>query len=249
MAPFIRRVGLGLSRHVQALSSRASSLARASTVARGALLAASAGAAGCTVSMAVCSAAPAAETTASVEHKGRNTRILCLHGVNLNMFGNRDASIYGTETLEDIDNQLKENATAMGVEVECFQTNFEGAMVERIHRAHAEGWSAVMINAGAWTHYSYGLRDALAILSCPIIEVHMSNIHAREDMSGSQGEQIRHHSVVSPLAKGMVAGFGVDSYILGLWAAVKVASGPGPTRWYTEGPLKATKKHRNPFEK
>jgi 3-dehydroquinate dehydratase-2 len=85
-------------------------------------------------------------------------------------------------------------------------------MVEKIHQAHADSVNAVMINAGAWTHYSYGLRDALAILKCPIIEVHMSNIHAREEF--------RHHSVIAEIAKGQIAGFGVDSYLLGLRAAV-----------------------------
>jgi len=138
------------------------------------------------------------------------------------MFGKRDASTYGTATLKDIDNSLAVLADDLGVQIECFQSNHEGSFSERIHRAHSDGTAAVLINAGAWTHYSYGIRDALAILNIPIIEVHMSNIHAREDMSGSVGEKIRHHSVVSPLAKGIVAGFGVDSYLLGLRAAVAV---------------------------
>jgi 3-dehydroquinate dehydratase-2 len=88
-------------------------------------------------------------------------------------------------------------------------------MAEKIHQAHTDGVDAVMINAGAWTHYSYGIRDALAILKCPIIEVHMSNIHARE--------AFRHHSVIAEIAKGQIAGFGVDSYLLGLRAAVSAA--------------------------
>ena len=139
-------------------------------------------------------------------------KILTLHGINLNMFGKRDPKTYGTATLADIDAQLAALGRELGVEVECFQTNFEGAMVERIHAAHTEGVDAIVINAGAWTHYSYGIRDALAILACPIVEVHMSNVHARE--------AFRHHSVLAEIAQGQIAGFGVDSYLLGLRTAV-----------------------------
>ena len=139
-------------------------------------------------------------------------KILVLHGINLNMFGKRDAATYGTATLAEIDARLAALAAELGVQAECFQTNFEGAMAERIHAAHTDGTAAVVINAGAWTHYSYGIRDALAILKCPIVEVHMSNIHAREEF--------RHHSVIAAIAKGQIAGFGVDSYLLGLRAAV-----------------------------
>ena len=142
-------------------------------------------------------------------------KILCLNGINLNMFGKRDPALYGTVTLAEIDAQVKKLGQELGADVECFQTNFEGAMAEKIHHAHTDGVDAVMINAGAWTHYSYGLRDALAILKCPIIEVHMSNIHARE--------AFRHHSVIAEIAKGQIAGFGVDSYLLGLRAAVSIA--------------------------
>ena len=142
-------------------------------------------------------------------------KILCLNGINLNMFGKRDPAQYGTVTLAEIDAQVKKLGQELGADVECFQTNFEGAMAEKIHHAHTDGVDAVMINAGAWTHYSYGLRDALAILKCPIIEVHMSNIHARE--------AFRHHSVIAEIAKGQIAGFGADSYLLGLRAAVSAA--------------------------
>lgn len=141
--------------------------------------------------------------------------ILVLHGINLNMFGKRDPAHYGTTTLDDINTQVTALGLELGVQVECYQTNFEGEMAERIHRAHADGVQAVVINAGAWTHYSYGIRDALAILKCPIIEVHMSNIHARE--------AFRHHSVIADIAKGQIAGLGVDSYLLGLRAAVSAA--------------------------
>jgi 3-dehydroquinate dehydratase-2 len=139
-------------------------------------------------------------------------KILVLHGINLNMFGKRDPKQYGTITLAEIDAKLKALGKELGAEVTSFQTNDEGRMCERIHQAFAEKVDAVLINAGAWTHYSYGLRDALAILTVPIIEVHMSNIHAREEF--------RHHSVVAGIAKGQIAGFGVDSYLLGLRAAV-----------------------------
>ena len=139
-------------------------------------------------------------------------KILVLNGINLNMFGKRDPAQYGTITLAEIDASVIALGQELGAQVECFQTNFEGAMAERIHTAHADKTDAVLINAGAWTHYSYGIRDALAILKCPIFEVHMSNIHARE--------AFRHHSVIAEIAKGQIAGFGVDSYLLALRAAV-----------------------------
>jgi 3-dehydroquinate dehydratase-2 len=142
-------------------------------------------------------------------------KFLVLHGINLNMFGKRDPAQYGTITLAEIDAQVKALGKALGVEVECYQTNLEGEMAERIHRAHGDGTAGVLINAGAWTHYSYGIRDALAILKVPIVEVHMSNIHARE--------AFRHHSVIAPIATGQIAGFGVESYLLGLRAAVAAA--------------------------
>jgi 3-dehydroquinate dehydratase-2 len=139
-------------------------------------------------------------------------KILTLHGINLNMFGQRDPAQYGTVTLPQIDALMQALGRELGVEVESFQTNHEGQMVERIHRAHTDGTAALVVNAGAWTHYSIGLRDALAILRIPVVEVHMSNIHAREPF--------RHHSVIADIARGQICGFGVDSYLLGLRAAV-----------------------------
>lgn len=139
-------------------------------------------------------------------------KILVLNGINLNMFGQRDPAQYGTTTLAEIDAQLKVLGQELGVDVECFQTNFEGAMCERIHQAHRDAVDAVLINAGAWTHYSYGIRDALAILKAPIFEVHMSNIHAREEF--------RHQSVIAGIARGQICGLGVDSYLLALRGAV-----------------------------
>ncbi|KWE50961.1 3-dehydroquinate dehydratase [Burkholderia ubonensis] len=139
-------------------------------------------------------------------------KILMLHGINHNMFGKRDPAQYGTITLAQIDARLQGLAAELGVQVESFQTNSEGAMCERIHRAFEERQDAVLINAGAWTHYSYGIRDALAILTCPIVELHMSNIHAREPF--------RHHSVLAEIVSGQICGFGVQSYLLALRAAV-----------------------------
>ena len=144
-------------------------------------------------------------------------KILVLNGVNLNMFGKRDPKQYGTTTLAEIDAQLRTLAQELDVEVESFQTNHEGEMCQRVHQAFVDKVDAVVINAGAWTHYSYGLRDALAILTVPIIEVHMSNVHARE--------AFRHYSVFGEIAKGQICGFGVDSYLLGLRAAVSAIQG------------------------
>ncbi|WP_298014810.1 type II 3-dehydroquinate dehydratase [uncultured Castellaniella sp.] len=142
-------------------------------------------------------------------------KFLVLHGINLNMFGKRDPGQYGTITLEQIDARLARRAEELGVEVETYQSNCEGAFCERIHRARDEGIAGVVINAGAWTHYSYGIRDALAILSVPVVETHMSNIHARE--------AFRHQSVLAEVCLGQIAGFGVDSYLLALQAAVSAA--------------------------
>jgi 3-dehydroquinate dehydratase-2 len=139
-------------------------------------------------------------------------KILMLHGINHNMFGKRDPKQYGTVTLAEIDARLQALGRELGAGVDSFQTNSEGAMCERIHQAFTDGVDAVLINAGAWTHYSYGIRDALAILTCPVVEVHMSNIHAREEF--------RHHSVFAEIVKGQICGFGVDSYLLALRAAV-----------------------------
>jgi 3-dehydroquinate dehydratase-2 len=139
-----------------------------------------------------------------------------LHGVNHNMFGQREPKYYGTVTLDEINKKLSALGKELGVEVLNFQTNSEGSMCERIHQAFLEKVDGVIINAGAWTHYSYGLRDALAILTVPIVEIHMSNNHVREEF--------RHRSVISPIAKGYIAGFGIDSYLLGLRAAVSASA-------------------------
>ena len=149
-------------------------------------------------------------------------KILVLNGINLNMFGKRDAATYGTATLADIDAACIALGKELGASVSCYQTNIEGEMAQRIHAALSDGTAAVIINAGAWTHYSIGLRDALAILKCPIIEVHMSNIHAREEF--------RHVSVIAAIAKGQIAGFGVESYLLGIRAAVAAIAAADATK-------------------
>lgn len=141
-------------------------------------------------------------------------KVLMLHGVNHNMFGKRDPAQYGTITLAEIDTTMQALGRELGVDVVSFQTNSEAAMCERVHQAFFDNVDAVVINAGAWTHYSYALRDALAILTAPVVEIHMSNIHARE--------QFRHHSVFAEVVKGQICGFGLDSYLLGLRAAASM---------------------------
>ena len=147
-------------------------------------------------------------------------KILVLNGINLNMFGKRDPKQYGTTTLAEIDAQLRTLAQELGVEVESFQTNHEGEMCQRVHQAFVDKVDAVVINAGAWTHYSYGLRDALAILTVPVIEVHMSNVHARE--------AFRHHSYISPAAAGIVIGFGTEGYTLAIEVLVRKINAARP---------------------
>ncbi|MFJ4050661.1 type II 3-dehydroquinate dehydratase [Pseudomonas hunanensis] len=140
--------------------------------------------------------------------------VLMLHGINHNMFGKRDPRQYGTATLADIDQALQALGEELGAQVESFQSNFEGAMCERIHQAYEDRVDAVLINAGAWTHYSYGIRDALAIIEVPVVEVHISNIHAREPF--------RHHSVFAEVVRGQICGFGVETYLLALRAVMSM---------------------------
>jgi 3-dehydroquinate dehydratase-2 len=127
------------------------------------------------------------------------------------MFGKRGPS-FSPITLADIDARMQTLANELGVDYEHFQSNYEGALCERIHQAFTEEAGAVVINAGPLTHYSYALRDAIAILTVPVIEVHMSNIHAREPFRGV--------SVLAPIVTGQIIGFGIESYLLGLRAAV-----------------------------
>jgi len=138
-------------------------------------------------------------------------KYLVLNGVNLNMTGIREPSVYGAQTLSEIECDIKKEADRLGVEIEFFCSNIEGELVGKLHEANT-GFDGVILNAGAYTHYSYALRDAIASINTPVIEVHMSNVHAREPF--------RHVSVLSEVCKGVICGFGKMSYILALAAFV-----------------------------
>ncbi len=143
--------------------------------------------------------------------------VLVLHGPNLNLLGEREPHIYGHTTLAQIDQQLGTLAAEFGVAVETFQSNHEGALIDKLHAARKTA-AAVVVNAGALTHTSIALRDALAALDLPIVEVHLSNIHRRESF--------RHRSLMAGVVTGQVLGFGPDSYLLGLRAAVALLRRP-----------------------
>lgn len=138
-----------------------------------------------------------------------NKNVLLLNGPNLNMLGTREKGIYGDDTLFDIEREFCELANKMSISADCFQSNSEGEIIDKIHNAN-EKYSAIILNAGALTHYSYALRDAISSINIPVIEVHMSNIHKREEF--------RHISVISPVCKGLICGFGKFSYFLALEA-------------------------------
>ena len=140
-------------------------------------------------------------------------KILVIHGPNLNLLGTRETAVYGSTTLLEIDANLLAMAKRAKLDLCCFQSNGEGALIDRIHAAKAESIAFILINPGAYTHTSIALRDALAAVAIPFIEVHLSNVHAREDF--------RKHSYLSDLAVGVVCGLGADGYEFALEAAIR----------------------------
>ena len=143
-------------------------------------------------------------------------RILVLHGPNLNLLGTREPAVYGRTTLRELDRRIQRHAAARGVEAVCRQSNHEGQLIDWIQSAGREGFGAIVMNPGALTHYSMGLRDAVSAVPVPVVEVHLSNIHAREEF--------RRHSVIAAVAQGQISGFGPASYLLGLDAALEAAT-------------------------
>ncbi len=141
------------------------------------------------------------------------SKILVLHGPNLNLLGMREPEIYGRETLDDINEMLEKQAAAQGVEVEFLQSNHEGVLVDAIQQAPGNGVAFIILNAAAFTHYSIAIRDAIAAIEVPVIEVHISNVHTREEF--------RHHSVIAPVVMGQILGFGIDSYFGAMAVALK----------------------------
>jgi 3-dehydroquinate dehydratase-2 len=145
--------------------------------------------------------------------------VLVLHGPNLNMLGTREPGVYGRASLADVDRAIQAHARRRGLRAVCRQSNVEGELIGWLQRAEREGFGGVVFNPGAFTHYSLALRDAVAAIGVPVVEVHLSNVHGREEF--------RRHSVIAPVARGQIAGFGPHSYCLGLDALLAAA---GPAR-------------------
>lgn len=153
------------------------------------------------------------ERTITMSH-----RILVLHGPNLNLLGQREPAIYGTQTLAQLDTELLAAAQSKGAELSSFQSNSEGVLVDRIQQALTDSTTFILINAGAYTHTSVAIRDALAGVALPFVEVHLSNVYRREDF--------RHHSYLSAIALGVIAGLGVEGYHAALMFALKQPLSP-----------------------
>ncbi len=140
-------------------------------------------------------------------------KVFVINGPNLNLLGVREPGVYGNESLDSILAEMKGEAEKLGIELECYQSNHEGDIVDKLHSAMTEA-DGVILNAGALTHYSYALRDAISAIKIPVVEVHMSNIQAREEF--------RHNSVIAPVCRGSIAGFGKNSYMLALKAVYDI---------------------------
>lgn len=145
-------------------------------------------------------------------------RVLVINGPNLNLLGEREPSVYGDNTLEGINEELAEKAAKAGCEIEFFQSNGEGEIIDRLHAARLDK-DGVILNAGAYTHYSYAIRDAIAAIKIPVIEVHLSNVNGREEF--------RRNSVIAPVCTGSIAGFGKNSYSLALSAMADIVGEKG----------------------
>lgn len=149
-------------------------------------------------------------------------KILVLHGPNLNLLGTREPGVYGRVTLSEIDRMLRDHARRRGDAVECRQSNHEGQLIDWLQAAQRDGFAGVVFNPGAFTHYSIALRDAVAAIKLPVVEVHLSNVHGREDF--------RRHSVIAPVARGQISGFGPRSYLLGFDALAAPSRRAAPRR-------------------
>jgi 3-dehydroquinate dehydratase-2 len=144
----------------------------------------------------------------------RDRAALVLHGPNLNLLGTREPSVYGSLSLAEVDRIVRDHGRRRGVRVECRQSNGEGQLIDWLQAAAGDGFLGVVFNPGAFTHYSIALRDAVAAIPLPVVEVHLSNVHAREEF--------RRHSVIAAAARGQIAGFGPQSYVLGLDALLSL---------------------------
>ena len=143
-------------------------------------------------------------------------KIIVIHGPNLNLLGEREPGVYGNDSFDSINAEIAQKAKSKGFEIEIFQTNLEGGIIDMLHEARLK-FDGVILNAGAYTHYSYAIRDAISAIKIPVVEVHLSNIHAREEF--------RHTSVIAPVCIGQIAGFGKNSYMLAVDALYEILKG------------------------